>query len=132
MGLLSSIKHKLATATQAGSVDFYKSEEVSLDSNFSDGTIICTRVGKMVTISLKEAFANHATGVSASTNAGLIPAAYRPSTDKFNCYSTGLGGTNEIRIHPNGTLTTQYYNTTFGTSSRSNTVEGFSISYCIG
>lgn len=97
----------LATETEAGAIDFYKTESVALDNNFSSGNAVCTRIGNVVTITL-DSVAGHSSSSAPETSSGLIPANYRPSDDMRTCYYTSTVAYSII-IESDGTLSTTYY-----------------------
>ena len=104
----SLVGYSLANDNQAGLLNFYKTETVSVDNNYTSGSFTVTRVGNQVTLTGNDTWA-HSSATSASTSAGILPIDYRPSdTLSFAYYLAGAIAC-RLRIETDGTITTSYF-----------------------
>jgi len=130
-GVTISTAGKGVTFTNGGGdiLDHYEEDDVTLTGSIT-GTLRCTRVGRVVTLTGTAAFSHTASG-SISSDAN-IPTNYRPSAEIINCFLITSSGIRIIRVQTNGVFTLEYYDEalvsdTLQTGSGSPPI----ISYCL-
>lgn len=125
------------TFNPASKADAPISATVELGGDFDSGKQVkCERVGNVVTIT-GLGILTHATGISAVSAAGIIPSAYRPTTNSVTgtYYSSATVGANGVigmvSIGTSGSLSLFYSDYTGSTTSRINSVLTPTISFVI-
>ena len=112
-----------------GGIDInYYEDDLAANGSFSSGSIKCTRIGRLVTISSESLV--HLSMSTASSAPGLIPAQYRPAGTVPNSYEASVspGFIATVLVLADGQLTTRYVNYSGTLFSREGSGR-FSISY---
>lgn len=104
-------------------------DTVELGGDFDAGeSVKCTRIGNQVTIS-GVGVLGHSLESEATSASGVIPAAYRPSTDRGNVYYVSGSGTYTARVLSSGIFIIMHRDTAFNLVSRGSSVDSPSITY---
>lgn len=119
----------LATGVAAGLLNYYATTTITADNNFTGGTIKLVRVGDAVTM-MTTANLTHASASSATSSAGLIPAAYRPPQDVSGVYSAVGSQVRNFSVTAAGTFTASYFDYAGAASNRTSTGT-FSMSWTV-
>jgi hypothetical protein len=117
-----------ATDTNPGLLPYYKTETFNMNGSFTGGTVTCTRIGNVVTLSGTDA--SHAASSSVSSAAGLIPAAYMPAVERYNVYAFSSLRVHMVTVAAGGVITTAYRDWAGGVSSPSSSA-AWSITYTV-
>ena len=108
----------------------YFSEPVTLNGSLT-GTLFCARHGDMVILT-GDGPITHASAASASSNAGVIPAKYRPSASFMNqIYFVNGTRVHQCIVESDGTITFDYWTWAGATSATTTTAVTASIAYNI-
>lgn len=122
-----TLQNAQAAETRPGLLNRYYKGSFTLDNNFSSGTMQYSVINDIVFLRLAGS-ASHTSAATASTSAGLIPAAIRPSGDQYNIKFAGSGGTVTTIIKSNGTFTVEHRNWS-GTGISGSVINDYSICY---
>ena len=108
----------------------YSETTVELNGDYTAGSFIkCAKIGKIVVITA-EGSLSHASGEFASSLDGVIPVAYRPSSNINNMYLVSLGTIFKVLVTSGGLFSTTYFISDLSTgSTKTSTGLGVSISY---
>lgn len=108
----------------------YEEAVIELGGDFGSQEILCTRVGRMVTIAALDLL-THSSATSASSNTGAIPAQFRTTGIRRDNVSSIVSNVADvIQIDTDGTLIMSYIDTTVGTGiARTTSISAPSINY---
>ena len=93
-------------------------------NSLSAGTVRCSRVGDLVTISGSQ-ITYTSSGTFRTSDINFIPAEYLPPEEVINCYSNVSAVISDVKILTNGQIAFRH------NGSTANSVSGWTISYVI-
>jgi len=120
----------LAAAGNSGLINFYQTESGSLNNDFTGGTYITTRIGNVVTVTIKAG--THPSGAVITSTVG-VPTWARPTVSDVRTVYTSMQGsfTGILEISTAGFITTRYYVSNGTTVNRTDIGYSAAISYTI-
>lgn len=122
-----------ASENSAGTLSYERYEELDVtgSGDLTGGTLLISRIGRMVTIQSKTEL-THANGSNRSTATGFIPEWARPSTSSVgNAYIMTSSQLQEVIIDTLGQLYLLYYNSSFAASNRTTSGPYLTITYIV-
>ena len=127
----SPVGFGLATDVLAGLLRNYELVEISLDGDFTTGTLRILKIGSLVIITLKETFASHASGSTINSSASLVPTRFRPNTNLSNVYYDAAALIARVFVGSSGVFQTEYRDWTGATVNASSTQVSPTIAYLV-
>jgi hypothetical protein len=108
-----------------------KSTRVQLGGDFASGEdVVLQKIGNIVILTADGTLSYTSTMSKAQSSSGVIPSAYRPTTEIQDCNSADSVGTTHVRILSSGQIETEHLDYS-GSALSSNGTTPFSIAYCI-
>ena len=125
---LSPIGLEMAGEDRPGLLNYYKTEILTADGNFTGGTFAVTRIGNVVTITSKGI--THASASGPGSSAGLIPSWARPTNQTFAVTLIGTSTQQRMAVNSFGTISFAYLNTSLSSTNATSATDG-TITYVV-